>query len=103
MVEAISRSPIWKYTAVFIIEDDAQAGEDHVDAHRTGCYVISPWIKGTRVDHRFYNTDSVIKTMELLLGIGPMTQYEAIAAAIDDCDSPKPTRRLSMRLRHRKN
>jgi hypothetical protein len=86
-VDAISRSPIWKSSAIFVIEDDAQAGEDHVDAHRTTCYAISPWIKANSVDHHFYNTDSVLKTMELLLGIGPMTQYEAIAAAIDDWDS----------------
>jgi hypothetical protein len=87
VVQAISHSPIWSTTAIFIIEDDAQSGEDHVDAHRTTCYAISPWIKAHSVDHRFYNTDSVLKTMELLLGIGPMTQYEAIAAAIDDWDS----------------
>jgi YVTN family beta-propeller protein len=87
VVESISHSPIWKSSAIFIIEDDAQSGEDHVDAHRTTAYVISPWIKANSVDHRFYNTDSMLKTMELLLGIGPMTQYEAIAAAIDDWDS----------------
>jgi len=87
VVEAISHSPIWNTSAIFVIEDDAQSGEDHVDAHRTTCYVISPWIKAHSVDHRFYNTDSVLKTMGLLLGIGPMTQYEAIAAAIDDWDS----------------
>ncbi|HZK82387.1 MAG TPA: hypothetical protein VFC46_15000, partial [Humisphaera sp.] len=87
IVEAISHSPIWKSSAIFVIEDDAQSGEDHVDAHRTTCFVVSPWITPHSVDHRFYNTDSVLKTMELLLGIGPMTQYEAIAAAIDDWDS----------------
>jgi YVTN family beta-propeller protein len=87
VVEAISHSPIWNSSAICVIEDDAQSGEDHVDAHRTTAYVISPWIKANSVDHRFYNTDSMLKTMELLLGIGPMTQYEAIASAIDDWDS----------------
>jgi hypothetical protein len=87
VVDAISHSPIWKTSAIFIIEDDAQSGEDHVDAHRTTCFVVSPWIRPHSIDHRFYNTDSVLKTMELLLGIQPMTQYEAIAAAIDDWDS----------------
>jgi YVTN family beta-propeller protein len=86
VVEAISNSPIWNSSAIFVIEDDAQAGEDHVDAHRTTCFVISPWIKAHSVDHRFYNTDSVLRTMELLLGLPPMTQYEAIAAGIDDFD-----------------
>ncbi|MBV8782208.1 MAG: hypothetical protein JO353_12500, partial [Phycisphaerae bacterium] len=87
LVDAVSHSPIWKSTAIFIIEDDAQSGEDHVDCHRTTCQVISPWIKAGVVDHRFYNTDSVLRTMELLLGLPPMTQYEAIAAPIDDWDS----------------
>lgn len=86
LVETISHSPIWKSSAIFVIEDDAQSGEDHVDAHRSTCYVISPWIKRGSIDHTFYNTDSVLKTMELMLGIGPMTQYEAIAAPIDDWD-----------------
>ena len=51
LVEAVSNSPIWKSTAIFIIEDDAQNGPDHVDAHRSTCYVISPWIKKGSVDH----------------------------------------------------
>ena len=84
LVERVSHSTIWSHTAIFIIEDDAQSGEDHVDAHRTTALVISPWIKPASVDHHFYNTDSMLRTMELLLGLPPMTQYEAIAAPIDD-------------------
>src|SRR5205814_3452319 len=60
MVEAVSKSPIWKNTAIFVIEDDAQSGLDHVDVHRTTGFVISPWIKAHSVDHHFYNTDSML-------------------------------------------
>ena len=67
-----------------MIEDDAQNGEDHVDAHRSTCFVISPFIKTGSVDHAFYNTDSVLRTMELLLGVPPMNQYDAIADPIAD-------------------
>lgn len=84
LVEAISKSPIWESTAIFIVEDDAQDGPDHVDAHRSTAYVISPWVRKGSVDHRFYNTDSILKTMETLLGIGPLTQYDAIAGPIAD-------------------
>ena len=87
LVEAVSKSPIWESTAIFIIEDDAQDGPDHVDCHRSGCFIVSPWIKEHSVDHRFYNTDSVLKTMELLMGLGPLTQYDAIANPISDFDT----------------
>jgi hypothetical protein len=69
LVEAVSHSPIWQHTAIFIIEDDAQDGPDHVDAHRSTCYVISPWIKPHSVDHTFHNTVSCLKTIECLLGL----------------------------------
>src|SRR5205807_311950 len=59
---------------------------DHVDAHRSTCYVISPWIKRGSIDHSFQNTVSVIKTMELLLGLPPMCQYDAVASPILDWD-----------------
>jgi hypothetical protein len=87
IVETVSRSSIWNSTAIFVIEDDAQSGADHVDAHRTIGFVISPWIKASSVDHHFYNTDSMLKTMELLLGLGPMSQYDAVADPIMDWDS----------------
>ncbi len=83
-VQAISSSPIWNSSAIFVIEDDAQDGPDHVDCHRSTCFVISPFIKRASVDHTFYNTDSVLKTMELLLNIPPMNQYDAIANPILD-------------------
>ncbi len=90
IVQAVSSSPIWKNTAIFVLEDDAQSGVDHVDAHRSGAYVISPWIKRSSIDHRFANTDSMLKTMELLLGLEPLSQYDAVADPIMDWDhAPK--------------
>ena len=87
LVEAVSHSPIWKSTAIFVIEDDAQDGPDHVDAHRSPCYVISPWIKAHSIDHSFQNTVSLIRTMELILGLPPMCQYDATADPIMDWDT----------------
>ena len=87
LVEAVSHSPYWKETAVFILEDDAQNGHDHVDAHRSCCYVISPYIERAVVDHHFYNTDSILHTMERLLGLPPMCRYDAIAPVIADFSS----------------
>jgi YVTN family beta-propeller protein len=87
IVEAISKSPIWESTAIFIIEDDAQNGPDHIDAHRSTCYVISPWIRKGSIDHTFQNTVSVIRTMELLLGLSPMCQYDAASGAILDWEA----------------
>jgi YVTN family beta-propeller protein len=79
VVEAISNSPFWKKTAIFVVEDDAQAGFDHVDSHRSTAYVISPYIRKATHDSTFYNTDSVLRTMGLLLGTNPMNQYVATA------------------------
>lgn len=87
LVDTISKSPIWQHTAIFVIEDDAQDGPDHVDAHRSTAYVISPYIYQGYVDHTFYNTDSILKTMELLLGVKPLTQYDAIANSIAAFDT----------------
>ena len=84
IVQAVSHSPIWKSTAIFIVEDDAQNGPDHVDAHRTTAYIASPWIKQGSIDHRFNNTDTLLKTMELILGMKPMSQYDSIALPIMD-------------------
>jgi DNA-binding beta-propeller fold protein YncE len=87
LVETISKSAIWKSTAIFVLEDDAQNGPDHVDAHRSTCYVISPWIKRASVDHAFYNTAGCLRTIELLLNLPPMCQYDAIAAPIGVWDT----------------
>ncbi len=82
VVDAISHSPYWDDTAIFIIEDDAQDGADHVDAHRSTALVISKYAPRTPqplVEHNFYTTVSVIHTMESLLGLPPMNLFDAHA------------------------
>jgi YVTN family beta-propeller protein len=86
LVEAVSHSPIWKSCAIVIIEDDAQNGPDHVDAHRSICFVISPWMKKAAVDHTFQNTVSAIRTIECLLNLPPMCQYDAASSVIGGWD-----------------
>ena len=78
-IDYLSKSPIWKESIVFILEDDAQNGPDHVDAHRSPCYVVGPYVKRNFVDHSMYSTSSVLRTIELILGMPPMTQYDAAA------------------------
>jgi YVTN family beta-propeller protein len=78
-VEYLSKSSIWKESAVFIVEDDAQNGADHVDAHRTTAYVAGGFVKRKFVDHTMYSTSSMLRTMELILGLQPMSQYDAAA------------------------
>ena len=79
-VEAISKSRYWKDTAIFVLEDDAQNGPDHVDAHRSLGYIISPYTqrKGA-VDSTLYTTSGFLRTMELILGLEPLSQYDAAA------------------------
>ena len=82
VVDAVSHSPYWDDTAIFVIEDDAQDGADHVDAHRSIAFVISkyaPRTPQTFVDHHFYTTVSVIHSMEALLGLPPMNLFDAHA------------------------
>lgn len=79
IVEHVSKGPHWKETAIFVIEDDAQNGPDHVDAHRTVGLVISPYTKRQFVDSTQYSTVSMIRTMELILGLPPLSQYDAAA------------------------
>jgi DNA-binding beta-propeller fold protein YncE len=77
IVEAVSKSRFWSSTAIFVLEDDAQNGADHVDSHRSPAFVISPWVKRRAVDSSMYNTASVLRTMEFLLGLRPMTHFDA--------------------------
>jgi DNA-binding beta-propeller fold protein YncE len=79
VVEGVSRSKFWKDTAIFVVEDDAQNGPDHVDAHRTVALVVSPWTRIGRVDSSMYSTASMLRTMELILGLKPMSQFDAAA------------------------
>jgi DNA-binding beta-propeller fold protein YncE len=86
VIDAVSHSPYWDDTAIFILEDDAQNGADHVDAHRSIAFVVSKYSPGTAaepyLDHRFYTTVNMIHTMEMLLGLPPMNQNDAYAPAM---------------------
>jgi YVTN family beta-propeller protein len=86
LVETISKGPYWNRTAIFVVEDDAQAGYDHVDAHRSIAFVISPYVTRGKLESRFYNTDSVLRTMGLFMGTKPMTLYDATAPVFDIFD-----------------
>ncbi|WCK52363.1 bifunctional YncE family protein/alkaline phosphatase family protein [Aneurinibacillus sp. Ricciae_BoGa-3] len=79
LVDTVSHSKDWKDTAIFVVEDDSQAGPDHVDAHRSEALVISPYTQTGKVDSTFYDTASMLRTMELTLGLKSMTQYDASA------------------------
>jgi len=85
IVEALSRSPFWKDTCIFAIEDDPQAGWDHVSGYRTTAYVISPYTKRGAVVSTQYNQTSLLRTMELMLGLPPMNQLDATATPMSDC------------------
>jgi DNA-binding beta-propeller fold protein YncE len=79
VVEAVSHSKFWAQTAIFVLEDDAQDGPDHVDAHRSIAFVASPYAKRGVVDSTMYSTSSMLRTMELILGLQPMSQFDASA------------------------
>ncbi|MEP6705690.1 MAG: alkaline phosphatase family protein, partial [Acidobacteriota bacterium] len=83
LVEAVSKSPYWKDTAIFVVEDDAQDGPDHVDAHRSPAFVISAYNRRGTLVHEFHNTVSLIRTLELCLGLPPMNFLDANATPID--------------------
>jgi len=83
LVEALSNSPYWKDTAIVVVEDDAQDGPDHVDAHRSVALLISAYNRPGALIHEFHNTVSLIRTIELLLGIEPMNQLDATATPIN--------------------
>jgi len=85
LVEHLSKSPIWGECAIFIVEDDAQNGPDHVDAHRTTAYLAGGYVKRHFVDHTMYSTSGMVRTIELILGLPPMTQYDAAAMPMWRC------------------
>jgi hypothetical protein len=89
-VEYLSKSPIWKESVVFILEDDAQNGADHIDAHRSPAYIAGGLVKRGFVDHTMYSTTSFVRTMELILGLPPMSQYDAAATPVWRCFSNTP-------------
>ena len=82
VVEAISNSVYWKDSAIFVVEDDAQSGPDHVDSHRSVALVASPFAKRGFVDHTFYSTSGMLRSMELILGLPPMSTYDAAATPL---------------------
>jgi YVTN family beta-propeller protein len=90
IVAAVSHSRFWPQTAIFVIEDDAQNGPDHVDAHRTEGLVISPYVRHGYVDHTFYTTASYVRTIELILGLPPMTEFDTAATPLDNAFTDRP-------------
>jgi YVTN family beta-propeller protein len=90
LVEAISHSRFWRESAIFVLEDDAQNGPDHVDAHRSIALVASPFVMRRRVDSTLYTTSGMLRTMELILGIEPMSQYDAAATPMYAAFGPTP-------------
>ena len=84
-VEHLSQSPIWNQSVVFILEDDAQNGPDHVDAHRSIAFVAGGFVKRHFVDHTMYSTSGLLRTIELILGLKPMSQYDAAATPMWRC------------------
>jgi DNA-binding beta-propeller fold protein YncE len=87
VVEALTQSKFWPETCLFAIEDDPQAGWDHVSGYRTTCYVVSPYTKRRQTISTQYNQTSLMRTMELILGVGPMNQFDAVAMPMIDCFS----------------
>ena len=90
IVERISHSRYWRSSAIFVVEDDAQNGADHVDAHRTVALVISPWTKRGFVDSELYSTSGMVRTMELILGLPPLSQYDSSATPMFNSFAPAP-------------
>jgi YVTN family beta-propeller protein len=90
IVEAVSNSKFWKETAIFVIEDDPQAGLDHIDGRRTVALCISPYTKRGAVVNSHYNQNSILRTIELILGLPPMSQFDMIANPMTDCFTSKP-------------
>jgi YVTN family beta-propeller protein len=89
-IELLSKSPVWKESVVFILEDDAQNGPDHVDAHRSPAYIVGPYVKRNFIDHTPYTTSGMLRTMELILGIPPMSQFDAAATPMWRCFTAVP-------------
>ncbi|MBL8240850.1 MAG: bifunctional YncE family protein/alkaline phosphatase family protein [Bryobacterales bacterium] len=90
IVESLSRSSFWSKMAIFVLEDDAQNGPDHVDSHRSPAFVISPYVKRGAIDSTFYNTTSMLRTMELILGLNPLTMHDAGARPMLGAFTPFP-------------
>ncbi len=90
IIEAVSKSKFWKETAIFVVEDDPQAGLDHVDGRRTIAFCISPYTKRGQVISTHYNQNSILRTMELILGLPPMNQFDMAATVMTNCFTDQP-------------
>ncbi len=90
IVEAVSHSPVWNQIAIFVLEDDAQNGPDHVDSHRSPAFILSAYSKRGFVDSTHYTTTSMLRTIELILGLRPMTQFDAAATPMANSFAPSP-------------
>ena len=90
LVDAVSHSKYWPETAIFVIEDDAQNGTDHVDAHRTVGLVISPYVRRNHLDSTQYSTAGMLRTIELILGLPPLSQFDAAATPMYESFTDKP-------------
>jgi DNA-binding beta-propeller fold protein YncE len=103
VVEAIAGSAFWKESAIFVLEDDAQNGPDHVDSHRSVAFVVSPFTRRRALDSTLYTTSGMLRTMELILGLPPMSQYDAAATPMYNAFQPKsdltPYKSLPARVR----
>ena len=91
LVEHLSKSSIWAESVVLVLEDDAQNGPDHVDAHRSPAFVISPYTRRGTVDHTLYTTAGMLRTLELILDLPPMSQYDAAARPLFGCFQARPS------------
>jgi hypothetical protein len=89
-VDLISHSPCWKDTVIFVVEDDTQNGLDHVNGHRSIFLAISPWIKREYVGKLHYSLSSIFKTVDLILGIPPLNQYDLAATDLRDIFTSTP-------------
>jgi YVTN family beta-propeller protein len=102
LVDVISHSSVWNASAIFVLEDDAQNGPDHVDAHRSLLLAVSPFVRHGAVDSTQYTTSGVLRTMELILGLPPMSQYDAAATpmyhAFSNTPAPAPFTHLPARI-----
>ncbi|MDB5010603.1 MAG: hypothetical protein JWQ06_1392, partial [Mucilaginibacter sp.] len=89
LIDHLSKSSIWKESVVFVLEDDAQNGPDHIDAHRSPLYIAGPYVKRNAAIHDMYSTSGVLRTIELILGLPPMSQYDAAALPLYNCFTNK--------------
>jgi hypothetical protein len=90
IVDAVSKSPQWKDTCIFVIEDDAQSGPDHVDGHRTCYMAISPYTRRKHLDSTLYTQPNMFRSMGLMLGLAPLNKFDACAYPMENCFQDTP-------------